>query len=299
MRLTSLLQKVSKVISHSALALSLITTCALAHEHNKSKLGYKTTQLAEGIYMLSGVGGFTGGNIGLIVGDDGVVMIDNGKDNVTDILKSEIAKTTNQTIDYVINTHLHGDHIGNNAHFSSNGAKIISHDNLRTSLKKKNEKQAVLPVLTFSDQMTLYINNDAAKIIHVKDAHTDGDAFIHFEKANIIHTGDLLFNGRFPFIDAKNGGTLVGVLTGLKLIASLADENTQIIAGHGPLANKANIEKTIALLEDSRDLVDKLVKEGKSDDEILAADPLSKYQSYAWGFITMEKMIKQMIVNVR
>lgn len=293
------LQETSKLIRYSVLGLSLITSSAMAHKHENSELGFETTKLSDGIYMISGVGGFTGGNIGLIVGDDGTVMIDNGVDKVTDLLKSEIAKTTSEPIEYIINTHLHGDHIGNNAYFGSNGAKIISHQNLRASLKKNKEKAAALPVMTFSDQMTLHINNDAAKIIHVKDAHTDGDAFIHFQEANIIHSGDLLFNKRFPFIDASNGGTLAGVLTGLKLIASLSDQDTQIIPGHGPLATKADVQQTIAMLEGSRELIAQLVNDGKSDDEILKADPLHKYQSYAWEFITMEKMIKQMIANTR
>jgi len=299
MLFTDTKQTTQKLLRNSLIGLCLITTPLLAHKHEGGELGFETTKLDDNIYMISGVGGFTGGNIGLITADDGTVMIDNGLDKVTDLLKSEIEKTTDKPIDYVINTHLHGDHIGNNAYFGESGAKIISHQNLRVSLKKQNKEAAALPVITFSDQMTLHINNDAAKIIHVKNAHTDGDAFIHFENANIIHTGDLLFNGRFPFIDAKNGGTLAGVLSALKLIVSLSDEDTQIIPGHGVLASKADIEKTITMLEESRDLVAVLVNKGLSDDEIIKADPLSKYQAYAWGFITMEKMIKQMITNIR
>ena len=295
------LRKASALIKLSVVALGFSFTSmpSYAHEHGNAALGFETTKLSSNIYMISGKGGFTGGNIGLVVGNDGSVMIDNGLSSVTDLLLTEIAKTTEKPIDYLINTHLHGDHIGNNARFSNEGAKIISHQNLRASLKKKNEKAAALPVMTFSDQMTLHINNDAAKIIHIKNAHTDGDAIIHFENANIIHTGDLVFNGRFPFIDANNGGTLAGVLNGLRLIVSLSDDETKIIPGHGPLANKADIEKTIALLEDSRDLVAKLVEEGKSDSEIYKANPLSKYQSYSWGFINTKKMTTQMITNIR
>lgn len=270
-----------------------------AHEHKEGKLGFETTKIHTGLYMISGVGGFTGGNIALIVGSDGAVMIDNGLSTVTDILKTEIAKTTTKPIDYLINTHLHGDHIGNNASFSNDGAKIISHKNLRASLVKKGDSKANLPILTFSDQMTLYINGDSAKITHIKNAHTDGDAIIHFEKSNVIHTGDILFNGVFPFIDGNNGGTLAGVITGLKHVVSLADENTKIIPGHGPLASKSDVEETIALLEDSRELIAKLVKAGKSDAEILKANPLAKYQNYSWNFITTEKMTNQVIVNLR
>lgn len=270
-----------------------------AHEHKEGELGFETTKISTGIYMISGVGGFTGGNIALIEGSDGAVMIDNGLSTVTDMLKQEIAKTTKKPIDYLINTHLHGDHIGNNASFSNDGAKIISHKNLRASLVKKGDPKANLPVLTFSDQMTLHINGDSAKITHIKNAHTDGDAIIHFEKSNVIHTGDIMFNGRFPFIDGSNGGTLAGVITGLQQVASLADENTKIIPGHGPLANKNDVEKTIALLKDARELVAKLIKAGKSDAEILKANPLAKYQDYSWNFITTEKMTNQVIANLR
>ena len=301
MTFTPPLKKVSTLIKLSALTLGLSFTSTQLHAHGEGnpELGFETTKLSQNIYMISGVGGFTGGNIALVNGKEGSIMIDNGLGSVTQLLLSEIAKTTNKPIDYLINTHLHGDHIGNNAHFSNGGAKIISHQNLRASLKAKNEPAAALPVMTFSDQMTLHINGDVAKIIHVKNAHTDGDAIIHFQEANIIHTGDLVFHGRFPFIDANNGGTLAGVLAGLRLIVSLSDDKTQIIPGHGPIANRADIEKTIALLEDSRDLVAKLVKDGKSDEEIYAANPLSKYQSYSWEFINTKKMTTQMITNVR
>jgi len=294
------IQRTSHRIKLSILTLALsISPFISAHEHKEGKLGFETTKLNTGLYMISGVGGFTGGNIALIIGDDGAVMIDNGLSTVTDTLKKEIAKTTKKPIDYLINTHLHGDHIGNNANFSNDGAKIISHKNLRASLVKKDDPKANLPVLTFSDQMTLYINGDSARITHIKNAHTDGDAIIHFEKSNVIHTGDIMFNGRFPFIDGNNGGTLAGVIAGLKHIASLADESTKIIPGHGPLANKSDVEKTIALLEDARELVAKLVKAGKSDAEILKANPLAKYQDYSWNFITTEKMTNQVIANLR
>jgi len=281
-----------------AIASLTFSGLSLAHEHNNA-LSFKTTEISPGIYMISGQGGFTGGNIGLSVGEDGVAMIDNGVSKVIGILREEISKTTNKPIDYLINTHLHGDHIGNNSEFSKDGAQIVSHQNLRASLVKENKDKASLPILTFSDQMTIHINGDAAKVIHVKNAHTDGDAFIHFEKANIIHTGDIMFNGRFPFIDGKNGGTLKGVIGALEKISSMSDNNTKIIPGHGPLASKKEVEKTIAMLKDAKQLVADLVNKGKSDDEVLQANPLSKYQSYSWGFINTEKMTKQILANVR
>ena len=292
------LKKAATLLKITALSLGL-SLSAQAHEHGNASLGFETTELSSGLYMVSGVGGFTGGNIGVVVGKDGVVMIDNGVPAVLDLLKKEIKKTTDKPIDYLINTHLHNDHVGNNANFANDGAQVISHDNVRTALQEKSSSPDSLPIMTFSDQMTLHINGEPAKITHVKNAHTNGDAFIHFQNSNVIHTGDLMFNGRFPFIDANNGGTLDGVLLGLNMILSLSDDNTKIIPGHGPLANKADVAKTIAMLEDARDLVGALVKSGKSDAEILKANPLEKYTSYSWGFIDMEKMTKQMLSNVR
>lgn len=299
----SLTNPLKKAMQLSALTLGLLlsTSPLSAHEHSKETLGFSTTELSSGLYMVSGVGGFTGGNIGLIVGDEGVVMIDNGLSNVLDLLRAEIAKTTPKAIDYLINTHLHGDHIGNNASFSNDGAQIISHQNLRASLKKKagESDPASLPIMTFSDQMTLHINGEAAKIIHVQNAHTDGDAIIHFQNANVIHTGDVMFNDRFPFIDGSNGGTLVGVIDGLKLVASLSNDKTKIIPGHGKLANKADVERTINMLEDVRSLVAALIAQGKSDAEILKANPLVKYQDASWDFINTEKMTKQVLSSLR
>ena len=270
-----------------------------AHKHaSTSEISFETTKISSDLYMLSGVGGFAGGNIALTVGDDGVVMVDNGVSSLLDVLKEEIKKTTEKPIDYLINTHLHKDHTGNNAGFSSEGAQIISHDNVRSALSKDKSADA-LPVMTFSDQMTLHINGDTAKIIHVKNAHTNGDAVIHFQKANVVHTGDLMFNGLFPFIDASNGGKLDGVLVGLKMISSLSNEETKIIPGHGPLAGKADVEKTIALLEDARSLIGALITQGKTDEEIHTANPLSKYESYSWSFINTKKMTDQVIANFR
>lgn len=286
-------------------SMALTTTQLTAQE---SELSFNTTKVADHVYMLTGQGGFTGGNVGLTIGDDGVAMIDNGVPDVLEILRAEIAKTTDKPIDYLINTHIHGDHIGNNKHFGSDGARIISHENLRASLLKNGVGRgdkfeaapaASIPVLTFSDQMTIHLNGDAAKIIHFSNAHTDGDAIVKFENANIIHTGDLMFNGLFPYIDASNGGNVTGVIAALKGIAELSNDATKIIPGHGPLASKADVEKTVAMLEDAKEMVSKMVADGKTDEEILAANPLAKYEEYNWQFITTEIMTKQVIAGVR
>lgn len=295
----------------SSLALLLSSTAVFSHGHEKGEpeLGFETTQIADNIYMLSGIGGFTGGNIGLTIGDDGVAMIDNGLPSVLELLKAEVAKSTNKPIDYLINTHVHGDHIGNNEAYGSGKTRVISHQNLRKSLvekgisagggKTKPAPKDYLPVLTFSDQMTIHINGDAAKVKHFAAAHTDGDAIVHFKNANVIHTGDIMFNQRFPFIDANNGGSYQGTIDALQAIHDMADENTKIIPGHGPLASKADVAATIAMLNGARDSVKGLVDKKMSDEDIIAADPLKAYAEFSWGFIDAKRMTQQVLQGLR
>ncbi|MFT6725481.1 MAG: cyclase, partial [Arenicella sp.] len=261
----------------------------------------KTEKITDTIYMISGEGGFTGGNVGLSVGSDGVAMIDNGVSGVIEILKAEIAKITKQPIDYMINTHIHGDHIGNNQVFGEDGAKIVSHENLRASLIKdeKNSGPASFPVLTFSDQMTIHLNGDAAQISHFDHAHTDGDAVVYFKKNNVLHTGDIMFNNIFPYIDGSNGGSVDGVIRALEGIATMINDETKVIPGHGALANKDDVLRTLAMVTDAKALVGNMVGEGKTDEEVLEANPLSVYESYSWAFITTEKMTQQLLAGFK
>ena len=289
-----------KKIRLSLVVLTALFACLPAHSHDHSELSFDSIEVTPGLHMLFGVGGFAGGNIGLLVGSDGVAMIDNGLATGLDILLKEVAEITDKPVDYLINTHIHGDHIGNNAAFGKEGASIISHDKLRASLVKKGDAGAdAIPAITFADEMTLHINGDQATIFHIANAHTDGDAIIHFKNANVIHTGDIMFNGMFPFIDGNSNGTLRGVIAALTKIESMANENTKIMPGHGELANKADVATTIAMLKDSYDLVSAMVKDGKTDEEILAANPLSKYESFSWNFITTEKMTTQVLSAAR
>ena len=284
----------------SLLTLFALSNNVAAHGDDHPELFFDSIEVTPGLHMLFGVGGFTGGNVGLSVGSDGVVMIDNGVKTALDILLARVAKITDKPVDYLINTHIHGDHIGNNAAFGGDGARIISHDKLRKSLVAKGEaSSAAIPVLTFADQITLHINGDEANIFHVENAHTDGDAIIHFKNANVIHTGDVMFNGMFPFIDGNDGGALRSVIDALARIESIANDDTKIMPGHGTLASKADVSKTIAMLKDSYQLVANMVKDGKTDEEIQSANPLSKYEEYSWGFINTEKMTAQVITAAR
>ena len=281
-----------------ALLLAAFTTGSIAQDDAK----FEVHELAQGLYMIQGVGGFTGGNIGLSVGEDGVILIDDSMPPFLDKLQAAIASITKQPIDFLINTHVHGDHTGNNEAFGTSGAHIVAHKNLRKRLREdgmagpdgnKPTPKNALPVITFDRAISFYLNQYTAKVFHVENAHTDGDAVIYFKEANVIHTGDAFFNGLFPFIDSANGGSVSGFIAAQKKILSKANAETKIIPGHGSLATAADLKASIAMLEDSLKMVSKLKKAGKSEDQVVAANPLKKYHDkWNWGFITTEKMTR-------
>jgi len=254
---------------------------------------WKSQQVVPGIYMLESDRGFAGGNLGLLVGDDGVVLIDDGVPTITATTVAAVENLTGDPINFVINTHAHGDHTGANAHYMQQGATIVAHDNLRDALTRDDQyDQSALPELTFSDSVTFHLNGHTAYVFHIPAAHTGGDAAIHFTDVNVIHTGDVLFNRLFPFIDLDGGGSVDGYIAGQKRLVALADGNTKIIPGHGPLASRVDLQAALDMLVDAKARVKALVDAGKSLDEVKAANPLTAYDAWSWDFITTERMIE-------
>ena len=271
-----------------ALCTSLFAVAATAQE---GEISFKSTELAPGLYMLEGQGGFAGGNLGLITGDDGVVLIDDGLEPLVAVTVAAIESLTGDPVDFVINTHAHGDHTGANEALHGKGATVVAHDNLRRQMVKDGSSRAALPELTFTDAVTFHLNGHTANVFHVANAHTDGDSVIHFPEVNIIHTGDAMFNKLFPFIDMDSGGSVDGFIAAQKKIIALADDETKIIPGHGVLANKADLQAAVDMLEDAQARVKALVDAGKSQEEVLAENPLARYHDgWNWGFITTERM---------
>lgn len=277
--------------------LASVSTPALAND-----ITFKSTKLSDGLYVLQGVGGFAGGNIMLSVGSDGVVMIDDSMPPLLPNLNKAIAEVTDKPINFLINTHMHADHTGNNVSFGETGAHIIGHTNLRDRLQVSTVDgqegsaplpMAALPVITFSDEITFHLNGDDARVFHLASAHTDGDVAIYFKKANILHTGDALFNGLFPFIDTAHGGSVEGYIAAQKLLYELADDKTVIVPGHGPIATRTDLKVAADMLVDAVKRVEKLHKKGLSEDEVVAKNPLAKYhEKWNWGFITTEKITR-------
>lgn len=256
---------------------------------------FKSTQLGTGLYMLEGVGGFSGGNLGLLIGDDGVVLIDDGLEPLAGKTLAAVQKVSGAPVDFVINTHVHGDHLGGNAALHQHGATIVAHDSIRQRLLDSDAARDALPELTFAEEVTFHLNNHKARVLHVEHAHTDGDAIIHFAEANVIHTGDAMFNGLFPFIDLDSGGSVDGYITAQNLLLGMSDAETRIIPGHGPLANRGDLIRARDMLADARDRIQALLDDGVTADEILSQNPLADYAEWSWDFITTERMTEQLV----
>jgi glyoxylase-like metal-dependent hydrolase (beta-lactamase superfamily II) len=269
---------------------------------------FAAVEVAPGIYQIGNTNegfalnvpaDFVGGGVGLLVGDEYVVMIDDVLEPTAPALVAKAEEIAGRPIDFVINTHAHGDHVGGNVYVSEKGAIVVSHDKLRERMKgddKLNNGPGALPVITFSDSMTFHVNGEEAVAFHIPNAHTDGDAVIHFRNANVIAAGDLSFRGLFPFIDLDSGGTVTGFMAGMQQLIEMADEDTKFLTGHGAVGTRAGLEKDLAMLRGATARVKALVDKGMSAEEIVAANPLAEYSDeYSWFFITTERMTQTLI----
>jgi glyoxylase-like metal-dependent hydrolase (beta-lactamase superfamily II) len=274
---------ISKIIA----VLILMTTVTPTVQSNEVEI--TAVPVATQIYMLSG----EGGNIGLFIGDDGTFLIDDQFAPLTDKIVAAIKSVGGDFPKFLINTHYHGDHTGGNENLGKGGTLIFSHDNVRDRLstgsfiaafdmKREAIPQEGLPVVTFSEDISFHLNGDSLSAIHVPHAHTDGDSFIYFKKANVIHAGDIFFNGFYPFIDVTHGGSLKGMIKAADKILSLADDKTKIIPGHGPMGDKAKLAGYRQMLRTAYERLRKLKAEGKTAQEAVAAKPLADLEG-TWG----------------
>jgi cyclase len=241
------------------------------------------------IYMITG----KGGNIGLFIGEDGTFLIDDQFAPLTEKIVAAIKSVGGDYPKFLINTHYHGDHTGGNEKLGKEGTLIFSHHNVRERLENgsfigafKMKRPAVsregLPVVTFSKDISFHLNGDSVRAKHVPHAHTDGDSFIYFQNANVIHAGDVFFNGFYPFIDVNHGGSLKGMIKAVDKVLALADDKTKIIPGHGPLADKKALAGYREMLATAYERLSKLKAEGKTAQEAAAAGPLNDLDAN-WG----------------
>ena len=277
----------------TSLLIALLMWACVSHAQDFAT-SVKSSDVVPGIYLIEGADGFAGGNITLLVGDDQVVLIDDGVEPIAAALIESVADVAGRPVDFVINTHVHGDHVGSNAAYANSGAVVVAHDNIRKRLETDPTEAGGpdgLPQITFSDEVTFHAGGHTAKVFHIAAAHTDGDAAILFPIVNVIHAGDIHFNYLFPFIDLDNGGSVAGFIAGQRRIIELADDDTIIIPGHGSLASKADLQVAVDMLVDAEALVKELVDQGKTQDEVVAENPLAIYHDkWNWAFVTTERM---------
>lgn len=254
------------------------------------------TQLTDQIYMLEG----SGGNIGLLTGQEGTLIIDDQYAPLSDKIKAKIATLTDQKVTHVLNTHWHADHTGGNENFGKDGALIIAHQNVRkrmgTEVIRGEQVQPAspdiaLPVITFGEDLQLYFNNQEIMAIHVHNGHTDGDALIWMPRANVLHLGDCFFHKRFPYIDQGSGGSVNGVIKAVETALMLVDEETQIIPGHGPMATKDDLSGYLQFLKTMKSRMEPFISSATPLDDIDSAHIIVGYEEWAWQFIDADRIV--------
>lgn len=246
-----------------------------------SKLEIKTTDFGHGVYLL----GWQGGDSLILVGDDGVLLVDTSVAQMGGKIKAAIAKISDKPIKLVVNTHAHADHFGSNEEMAKGGALIVAHEGLRERMAKGQylaafnqtippSPAAALPAITYRDAMTLHFDGESVELFHPPNAHTDNDTLVHFKRANVIHaSGTFGGDGSYPFFDMSSGGSLAGLIVAEEKMLSLADEKTRIMADEGDPAGIDALKASRDMLVTVRARVQKLIDEGKSEDQAIAAKP--------------------------
>lgn len=243
-------------------------------------------KVAENVYMLTG----RGGNLGLSVGDSGAFLIDDQFANMTAPILAAVKTVTDKPVKFLVNTHHHGDHTGGNENMAKAGAHIVSHANVRKRLAQSGG--AGLPVLTFEDSAVFHWNGDEVRVFHAPNAHTDGDMMVHFKKANVLHMGDTFFSGRYPYIDINSGGSIDGVIEAVDAALNIVNDETKLIPGHGPLSTLGDLKEYRQMLTASRQRVLKLIEDGKTREEAVAAKPNADMDDeWGSGFISAERWV--------
>ena len=269
-------------------ALVFAVAPAAAAQVNYDTVQVRTLKVGDGVYMLQGAGG----NIGVSVGSDGVILVDDQFAPLSDKIKAAVA-ALGGPIRFLLNTHWHGDHTGGNENFAKSGVVIVAHENVRRRMSVEqfvavfNQRvpaspTGALPVVTFTDAVTFYLNGDSINVFHVAPAHTDGDAIIWFRRANVIHMGDTFFNGRYPLIDLSSGGSIDGMVGAADRVLAVADANTKIIPGHGPLGDRAALQAYRTMLATIRDRIRQAVTAGRTLEQVQAAKPTAEFDA-VWG----------------
>ena len=278
----------------AAMVLAGAMTASAQPRQGFSKVEIKEIPIAGNVYSLEG----SGGNIGVSAGPDGLLIVDDEFLPLAEKIDAALGKLSDRPLQYVINTHIHGDHIGGNAYFGKK-AKIIASANLRSRLAAQtNVAPSALPVITFTHDSSLYFNGDEIKIIAFGPGHTDGDAAIYFTGSKVLHLGDQFVNGRFPYVDVANGGDVKGYLNNLDAVLAWVPVDTKIIPGHGTVSSVTDLKQFRDFVAESIDVVQKDIKAGKTLDQAKAnAESLEKYKQWRNGGRWLEAVYRSLNAN--
>ncbi|WP_276373067.1 MBL fold metallo-hydrolase [Chryseolinea sp. H1M3-3] len=272
------------------LLLLIGSSCLVAQaQNNFDTVNIKPVLVAENLYFLKG----SGGNIGVFIGKEGTLMIDDQFAPLSNKINGAIKTLSPNDIRFLINTHLHGDHSGGNENFKRMGATIVAHDKVRERMSKEQvnptnknvtppRPEEAWPVITFSEKLNFYLNQEDIELVHVNPAHTDGDVVVHFKKVNVFHMGDMFVTYGYPYIDYGNGGSINGFISSLDAILAMMDDNTKVIPGHGELCRKGDVKNFRDHLAEIRDEVAAALKKGKKTEELSGLPIASKFDA-EWG----------------
>jgi cyclase len=264
-----------------------------------SKIQEKVTKVAGNIYMIEATGGFGGGNIGVSVGEDGIVIVDDQFAPLAPKIEAALKGISDKPVRFVLNTHWHGDHTHGNRVWGKS-ASIIAHQNVRKRLlapdpdSKEMTPAVALPVITFEHGVAVHLNGEDIRAMHFPNGHTDGDSVIFFTQSNVIHMGDDFFNGMFPFVDLETGGSVRGYIEAVEKVARQAKPDTKFIPGHGPIATLDDLKSYLAMLKDTYQIVAAAVKQGKTLDQLKQQKVLAKHDKWGAGFMKTDQHLEQL-----
>ena len=278
--------------------LLVFAAVAQAQQPDYSKVQIKATKVAGNVYMFEGAGG----NIGVSVGDDGLLIVDDQFAPLADKIRAALKGIADKKLHFILNTHWHGDHTGGNVSFGPE-ATIIAHDNVRKRLSTEQKStvfnrttppspKEALPVITFDKTLTVHFNGEEIRAIHFPQGHTDGDSVIFFTSSNVVHLGDDFFAGRFPFVDLESGGTVEGLVRNIGEIITKIPEGAKLIPGHGPISTIDDLKNYHRMLQQTTEIVRQKIAAGKTLEQIKSEGLPEEWKPWGEGFIKTDRWVE-------